>query len=48
MAATRSLFRESDANRDGKIDERELTDGLARLLPAGRPPFGFGREGGRP
>jgi spore coat protein CotH/Ca2+-binding EF-hand superfamily protein len=44
VAAAAKLFAEADKNKDGKLDEKELAEGLSKLLPAPRfgPPQGFG------
>ncbi len=44
LAAAGKLFAEADKNKDGKLDERELAEGLNKLF---LPPQ-FGRPGGGP
>ena len=45
LAAAEKLFKEVDANKDGKLDEKEIGEGLNRLFA---PPPGFGRPPGPP
>jgi hypothetical protein len=53
LAASEKLFVEADKNKDGKLDEKELIEGLNKFLappPGGPPPGGgrFGPPGGPP
>lgn len=49
VAEAEKLFAKADKDKDGKLDEDELADGLSELMPApkfGGPGFGFGGAGG--
>ena len=43
-AAAEALFKEIDKDNTGKLNEKQLAEGLARLLPAPRPGPGAGRD----
>lgn len=44
------VFTEADKNRDGKLDDKELSEALNKLMPPFGPPGGrrFGPPGGPP
>jgi hypothetical protein len=45
IAAAEALFKEADRNKNGTLDEKELTDGINLLFA---PPRGFGQPGSGP
>ncbi len=48
-AAGNTLFKEADKDKDGKLDDKELGEGVALLMPApGFGPGGRGREPAKP
>jgi enterochelin esterase-like enzyme len=48
LAAAREIFKDADKDNKGAVDEKQLTQALARLLPPQPPRFGapFGRGAG--
>ncbi len=48
LALATKRFNEADKNKDGKLDDKELTEALNALMPPFGPPGGPGGPGGRP
>ncbi len=48
LALASKRFTEVDKNKDGKLDDKELTEALNALMPPFGPPGGPGGPGGRP
>ena len=48
LAVAAKHFTEADKNKDGKLDDKELTEALNKLMPPFGPPGGGPPGGGRP